>query len=816
MTGRVRIGVYAGVATACGALCLHPIFSSLAWLWPVLGGVLVVTVAATAIRRFGAPDVLATLGALVALGLFLTAVYAHSHAVLGVLPWRGSWNQAVAVARDGFNDIAGLTTPVPSTTGITFLAAAGIGLVAILVDILAASLRRPAVAGLPLLALFTVPATVLPDGVGWSPFVFTAFGFLLLLLADSRDRVRRWGSPLVSRSRQSTGPGARQQRLSPPDTAPLAQLGRRLGVAAVCIAIVVPALIPGLHAGWFGSHSGAGAGFGPGGGTSVTALNPIVSLKRDLVESAETNVLTYRTNDPDPDYLRLTTLDDFNGTDWSPGEVKTTSKQRVTRGIPSPAGVVVRPSRTVQTQIAVGSFTEPWLPVPANPVKVDAPGDWRYDPASAVIVSPTKTTRDLSYTVTSQEIDPSIRFLENVVSPPATSPIYAKYLAYPDNVPQVVVELAHQVTADATSPYAKALALQEWFRSTFTYDLSVQPGNGDSALLSFLTDRRGYCEQFASAMALMARIVGIPARVDVGFTPGTKQPDGSWLVTTRDAHAWPELFFDGAGWLRFEPTPTGDGRTSVPGYTVPPAAVEPGATNPTASPSASSTTPTGALPSHEPRDPDARNNPTGPAKAISHHPFPVRGTIGASLLAILLVTPVGVRAIVRRRRWRDAIGTTATAHAAWLDLGDDVRDLGLRWHGDIDSPRRTAAQLLGTDRLRYDEGARDALTRLTRAEETARYAPAGSPERSGEGVDDLRADVQHVRRTLAGTLPRPRRWRALLVPQSSLQRLAGLGTRTGDVLTEVKRWITRAWTRLVRRRRLSAANADPSGAANAR
>ncbi len=452
MTGRVRIGVFAGIATAFGSLCLHPIFASLSWLWPVMGGVLVVTVAAAVIRRLGAPDALATLGSIVVLGLYLTAVYAHSHAVLGVLPWRGSWNQAVAVARDGFNDIAGLTTPVPSTAGITFLTTAGIGLVAVLVDLLAAGLRKPAVAGLPLLALFTVPAAVLPNGVGWSPFVFATFGFLTLLLADSRDRVRRWGSPLLNRNRAPGGPQVRQPRATPPDTAPLAQLGRRLGVAAVGIAIVVPALVPGLHAGWFGSHSGEGAGFGPGGGTSVTALNPIVSLKRDLVESAETDVISYRTNDPDPDYLRLTTLDNFDGTDWSPTEIKTTSKQRVTRGIPSPAGVILRPIRTVQTQIAVGSFTEPWLPVPANPVNVEAPGDWRYDPGSAVIVSPSKTTRELSYKVTSYRIDPSTTFMQNVVAPPSTSPIFAKYMAYPDNVPQVVVELANMVTADATTP----------------------------------------------------------------------------------------------------------------------------------------------------------------------------------------------------------------------------------------------------------------------------------------------------------------------------------------------------------------------------
>src|SRR5690606_41826401 len=82
----------------------------------------------------------------------------------------------------------------------------------------------------------------------------------------------------------------------------------------------------------------------------------------------------------------------------------------------------------------------------------------------------------------------------------------------------------------------------------------------------FLRDKQGFCVHYSFAMASMARSLGIPARVAVGFAPGTPQADGTVAVGLRDAHAWPELYFEGIGWTRFEPTPT---RGSIPSYTPP-------------------------------------------------------------------------------------------------------------------------------------------------------------------------------------------------------------------------------------------------------
>ena len=102
--------------------------------------------------------------------------------------------------------------------------------------------------------------------------------------------------------------------------------------------------------------------------------------------------------------------------------------------------------------------------------------------------------------------------------------------------------------------------MQEWFTDPangFVYSLDVKPGNSGDALVDFLTNKQGYCEQYASAMAVMLRSLNIPSRVVVGFTQGVKRADGSYLVTSHDAHAWVEVKFENNGWVRFDPTPGG-------------------------------------------------------------------------------------------------------------------------------------------------------------------------------------------------------------------------------------------------------------------
>ncbi len=129
----------------------------------------------------------------------------------------------------------------------------------------------------------------------------------------------------------------------------------------------------------------------------------------------------------------------------------------------------------------------------------------------------------------------------------------------PDDVAAGIQAIAEQWTAGAANDYERILAIQDHLNddSVFTYDTDV-PARGDSfTILQFLTEtKRGFCQQFASAMAIMLRTLGFPTRIAEGYTPGERDPNtGAWHVTTEELHAWVEVEFPTYGWLAFEPTP---------------------------------------------------------------------------------------------------------------------------------------------------------------------------------------------------------------------------------------------------------------------
>ncbi len=119
-----------------------------------------------------------------------------------------------------------------------------------------------------------------------------------------------------------------------------------------------------------------------------------------------------------------------------------------------------------------------------------------------------------------------------------------------------VYRLARRVTAGARTPYDAVSAIETYLSSRYTYSEFAPIRH--LALRTFLLGaRRGYCQHFSGAMALMLRMVGVPARVAAGFSPGKPSSDGDYLVTDFDAHAWVETYFPGIGWVTFDPTPAG-------------------------------------------------------------------------------------------------------------------------------------------------------------------------------------------------------------------------------------------------------------------
>ncbi|HEX6445838.1 MAG TPA: DUF3488 and transglutaminase-like domain-containing protein [Streptosporangiales bacterium] len=766
-TGRTRLTLFAALASYLSTVALWPLLET--ERWPYLALVAVVAMAATGwfCRWARIPGPLTPIVHAAVLLVLLTLMFTRSTALVGVLPTPASLGSMHDLIVSALIDVRRFATPAPETAGLMLLTVGGVGIVAFFVDFIAVRLRRPGGAGLPMLALFSVAAGVLRDGPGWLAFLLGAAGFLALLLSDNRERLRQWGRPVLVRRPGERGPRRLVRQTT--DTATVASLGRRIGVAAVLVAVVVPAFVPLADRSFSGGNGTGSSWLDRFGAPTLRAPDPVVSMRRDLLRQSDAVLFTYTTTSRDPDYLRTVALTEFDGTQWTAGKLRGYDQYSIKPdlNLTLPTGSDPSIVSTVRTEVrAERNVTLNFLPAPYAPKQVRADGSWYYDPSTLTVFDPKNPLRGLHYTVVSDVPHPRPTQLDIASDP---SVVVRPYLEVPSDLPSEVRKTARDVTKDATTRYRKALALQNWFTDLggFTYSTDVR-GSSTGALLQFLHDRRGYCEQFAGAMAVMARTLGIPSRVAVGFTQGTRDGD-KWVVRGRDAHAWPELWFEDVGWVRFEPTPAGFGgqdTAEVPGYSRPDALNQGQNTNQTGEATDAPTS--------------IQDGSSGAASARHREPLdsvqPVAGGGGnglgssawfsllgvAILLILLLFTPALVRRIIRLRRWSRARDPAELAHAAWAELRDDATDIGVPVRRS-ETPRSAGSRLAG--RLAADSPGAEAVRRIALAEERACYAPAPGP------ADNLRSDVGAARTALARGLSRATRTRALLFPRSVLDRL---------------------------------------------
>lgn len=292
------------------------------------------------------------------------------------------------------------------------------------------------------------------------------------------------------------------------------------------------------------------------GGGDTTLISPLVDIRSRLTNRG--NVELFRVNADAPAYWRVTTLPEFDGRRF---RLPRRSLERVEGEFDDPDGTRIR------QQIQVLSLGGQLVPAAADPFQASGfSGGTELGlnlnrDTSTLVARQEMQAGDL-FTVVSAapDLDPTVLNAASVADPP--DPIFTEL---PDDLPSVVEETARTVTAGAQTPYEQAIALQEWFR-TFEYSTEVQSGHGANAIESFLKERIGYCEQFSATFAAMARTLGIPSRVAVGFTPGVQNGEGWYSVLGKNAHAWPEIWFDGIGWVAFEPTP-GRGAPGAETYT---------------------------------------------------------------------------------------------------------------------------------------------------------------------------------------------------------------------------------------------------------
>ncbi len=288
---------------------------------------------------------------------------------------------------------------------------------------------------------------------------------------------------------------------------------------------------------------------GDGPGTRV-ALNPLVDIQAQLIDLPDTVVFTVKADEPS--YWKLTSLPVFDGRQFTANE----SFEKVEGDLETiePRDI----SYTLEQEVTISGLAGEWLPAAQEPVSADPiTGDfeisWNSN-ISSLITRDRSTTVEtgMQYRVTSGIVTPDLAAIKAATIPDDVDDVY---LELPDDFSPRAQEIARQVTATATSPYEQALQLQQYFL-TFDYDIDVARGHSIDRIDDFLDAQVGYCEQFSTAFATMARSLGLPTRVSIGFTEGEYSAEEElYRVRGAQAHAWPEVLFEDIGWLRFEPTP---------------------------------------------------------------------------------------------------------------------------------------------------------------------------------------------------------------------------------------------------------------------
>ena len=606
---------------------------------------------------------------LLAVVVWLDHRYAAQEAVAGWVPTRSSVTALAERIHDGAVAVNTFASPVSAEHSETYAYLLGASMLVLLsTDLLACGLRRVPWAGLPVIVTLTVPISVLESGLSWIVFLLTGMLFMMLLATEETARVLGWGRAIAGR-------GERIDSLDQVvNGATVRGAAFRIGLLTAAGALVIPVLVP-VSGGLF--KGGNGPGDGSGDGDNVTLRNPIVDLRRDLIAKNHIPLVEARTT-ADPTYLRVTVLDQFTGIEWLPSPRRLATSNNADGNLPNAPGLSPTTSgtETPWTLRIEPAFQTTWLPTPYPTRRIDVNrGDWRYDLRTLDVASVDKTdTADLSYQLTGFTPQLSALRMQQALAPPPE--IAGPMTSVPGNRPSVITRIAEEVTAGATTDYDRMVKLQSWFRSTggFSYSLEPQPGSGIEQLARFITtDKSGYCEQFAAAMAVMARTLGVPARVVVGFLAPEQLDDGSYRYTSDDLHAWPEMYFGGSGWVRFEPTPAARTGNTPPAWTT--GAVQ---QQPTTAPSAT------AAPTARDSDRARQQADTSRAHASSSDGSTVAAWVaGAVLLLVLLVLPALVRSRQRRRRLGDhRLGprtddARVLADGAWAELGATARDLGV-------------------------------------------------------------------------------------------------------------------------------------------
>ena len=705
--GDVRLTVGLFVATIAAMASFSSVLRGSEWWQLSVVVAAVVFAAAHLLRLLSVPTLWAWLGVVAAWFLSLMWLFASSSTLFGIIPTPTTVSEFASLTSEATRGFIENEAPLAVGTPDLFVMAAISGLLAIAVDALTFRKRVPALTGILFADVFLAPTVI--AGMSPSVFVFVAIAvpWLYVLRADIRRQMVASGDASEGTRRHFTLPSV------------------AIAAAAVTVGVAVPPALPastGLGISWGNSPPGA---FDSG-------INPILALGQNLRRGSTVKVLEYSTDATRPLYLKVTNLHDFTGKTWRPGTTNVSSRSAdVLEGRGALDSDI--PNTDISTRINIFGLNAKLLPLPYPAQAVEGlEGAWRWQAEGRNSLTSTSGTRGQNYTVTSLQISPTLEQMRDADAR-ASGALY-EYTKVPARMPRNIGETANAVTAGMNNDYDRAVALQTFFRSgDFTYSETTPvedgfDGNGVDVIAEFLTVKSGYCVHFSSAMAVMARTLGIPARIAVGYAPGDRSDEQIddkpiYDVTSDLLHAWPELYFDGVGWVSFEPTP---GRGSATSFRS--ASTDPRDTQ----------TPQAEL------GPGTQRDLRGDTAVVDESAAAAKSSTARSpgflaLFAVLamLGIPALLRTFARRRRLVRAVNSQTPAGAVWIELRDSARDYGVPV-SRADTPRSFASRLArraGVDVV--------ALDRLLQRVERERYArPVAQPAQGADCVADLHA-IRH-------------------------------------------------------------------------
>jgi len=279
-------------------------------------------------------------------------------------------------------------------------------------------------------------------------------------------------------------------------------------------------------------------------------------------------------------------------------------------------------------------------------------GSWLYDGVGDQVYSPRSTTKGRSYSFDylATEYAPAVLNAAGQIDPTSSA---RQFATVPQQQPQLVEQKVKELTQGKTTEYETVLAILKYFskENGFSYKTYTKDGNSSSELVNFLTNKQGYCQQYAVAMAWMVRTAHYPARVAFGFNRGNARQGETVPLTNLNLHAWTEVYFPTFGWVPFDPTPAQSFSAKTDWAPDADVATPPNGLNPdntTAGPDVTSSGSPGGNP-HDPHEPDSgTGSAAGDVKTAPTWPWYLLG--GAVALLVLAFLPALRRATLRRRR----------------------------------------------------------------------------------------------------------------------------------------------------------------------